>query len=58
MVDWPRGVLVLAWRHGGRSEVVVEMTRRRALSRKHQASVPFAPQEEGTGQQPIGPAHP
>ena len=50
VVDWPRGVLLLAWRHGGRSEVAVEMTRRRALSRKHQAPVPFAPQGEGTGQ--------
>lgn len=41
-VDWPRGVLVLTWRHGGRSEIGVEMTRRRALSRKHQVFVPFA----------------
>ena len=58
VVDWPRGVLVLVWRHGGRSEIVVEMTRRRALSRKHQAPVPFTPQGEGTGQQPPGPARP
>lgn len=40
VVDWPRSVLVFAWRHGGRSEVGVELTRRRALSRKHQAFLP------------------
>lgn len=42
VVDWPRSVLVFAWRHGGRSEIAVEMTRRRALSRKHQAAIPAA----------------
>lgn len=40
VVDWPRSVLVFAWRHGGRSEIGVELTRRRALSRKHQAFLP------------------
>lgn len=40
VVDWPRSVLIFAWRHGGRSEIAVEMTRRRALSRKHQAFMP------------------
>jgi hypothetical protein len=43
VVDWPRSVLVLTWRHGGRSEVGVEMTRRRALSRKHQDPNAFCP---------------
>jgi len=42
VVDWPRSVLVLMWRHGGQSEVGVEMTRRRALSRKHQVAIPSA----------------
>ena len=58
VVDWPRGVLVLAWRHGGRSEVGVEMTRRRALSRKHQAPVPFAQQRDGSGQPVAAPTCP
>ena len=47
VVDWPRSVLVLDWRHGGRCELPVEMTRRRALSRKHQA--PLATALQGSG---------
>ncbi len=40
VVDWPRGILVLDWRHGGRSEVAVAMTRRRAISDKHRSHDP------------------
>ena len=43
VVDWPRGVLVLKWRHGGRSEIAVAMTRRRALSDKHRSHDPGMP---------------
>ena len=43
VVDWPRGVLVPDWRHGGRSEVAVAMTRRRALSGKHRSHGPGMP---------------
>ena len=43
VVDWRRGVLVLDWRHGGRGEVAVTMSRRRALSDKHQSNMPVTP---------------
>jgi hypothetical protein len=43
VVDWPRGVLVLDWRHGGRSEVTGAMMRRRALSDKHRSHDPGTP---------------
>jgi len=56
VVDWPRSVLVLGWRHGGRSEIGVEMIRRRALSRKHQVSPPFAQPKGGSDQPSADPA--
>ena len=58
VVDWPRGVLVLTWRHGDRSEIGVEMTRRRALSRKHQVFVPLAQQRGKSGQLAAAPTCP
>jgi len=55
VVDWPRSVLVLTWRHGGRSEIGVEMTRRRALSRKHQEPLSLGPLGGALGQPPTIP---
>lgn len=56
VVDWPRSVLVFTWRHGGQSEVGVEMTRRRALSRKHQEPLSLQPLGGALSQPSTGPA--
>ncbi len=58
VVDWPRSVLVFTWRHGGRSEIGVEMTRRRALSRKHQEPLSLRPLGGALGRPSTAPVFP